>query len=76
MEVGAVLEGNIVDVAPQAEMDFAPEPAEQVLVPKSQPTLDGFDVSAPAWRRTARRPTCTTDSASCVSAGCASIFRA
>ena len=43
MEVGAALEGNIVDVAPQAEMHFAPEPAEQVLVPKSQLTLDGVE---------------------------------
>ena len=43
MEVGAVLEGNIVDVAPQAQIDFAPEPAPQVLVPKPQPTLEGFD---------------------------------
>jgi len=43
MEVGASLEGNIVDVAPQVEMDFTPEPVEQVLVPNSQPTLDGFE---------------------------------
>ena len=43
MEVGAALEGNIVDLAPQAEMDFAPEPAEQVLVPNWQLTLDGFE---------------------------------
>ena len=43
MEVGAALEGNIVDVAPQVEMDFTDEPVEELLVPKAQPTLDGFD---------------------------------
>ena len=75
MEVGAVLEGNIVDVAPQAEMDFAPEPAEQVLVPKSQLTLDGFE-SQLRLAANGTEPACTTDSASCGSAGCASIFRA
>src|SRR5439155_10489830 len=43
MEVGAALEGNIVDVAPQAEIGLTPQLVEQVLVPQSQPTLDGFD---------------------------------
>src|SRR5207249_1338863 len=43
MELGAVLEGNIVDIAPQADIDFSPEPLTEVLVPKPQPTLDGFD---------------------------------
>jgi hypothetical protein len=43
MEVGAALEGNIVDVAPETEMDLAPVPVEELPVPKSQPTLDGLD---------------------------------
>ena len=43
MEVGAMLEGNIVDIAPQAEIDFVAEPAARVLVPRSQPALEGFD---------------------------------
>jgi hypothetical protein len=43
MEVGAGLEGNIVDIAPQAEIDFRPEPVSSLLVPKPQPALEGFD---------------------------------
>lgn len=42
MEVGAVLEGNVVDVAPQPQIDFAPMPEPQILVPESQPALEGF----------------------------------
>lgn len=42
MEIGAVLEGNVVDVAPQPQIDFAPEPEPQILVPESQPALEGF----------------------------------
>ncbi len=43
MEVGAVLEGNIVDLAPQAEMDFTPEPSPEPLVPKAQPAFADFE---------------------------------
>lgn len=43
MELGAALEGNIVDIAPQSEIDFGTEPSTEELVPKPQPTLDGFD---------------------------------
>lgn len=43
MEVGAILEGNIVDIASQAEIDFSLEAPTQVLTPKPQPTLDGFE---------------------------------
>lgn len=74
MEVGAALEGNIVDLAPQAEMDFAPEPAEQVLVPNSQLTLDGFE-SQLRLAANSTGATCMIDSASCGSVGYASIFR-
>ena len=74
MEVGAVLEGNIVDMAPQAEIDFAPEPASAGLGPEAQPALEGFDSQLRlADERGARA--CTTDSVSCGSAGSASIFR-
>ncbi len=45
MEVGAILEGNVVDITQQPELDLQPtEPqAPQVLVPEVQPTLDGFE---------------------------------
>jgi hypothetical protein len=43
MEVGAALEGNVVDIAPQATIDFSPAGPTEVLVPRPQPTLDGFD---------------------------------
>src|ERR1019366_7508314 len=45
MEVGAILEGNIVDIAPQPGLDLQvvePE-AAQVLVPEVQPTFEGFE---------------------------------
>lgn len=43
MEVGAILEGNIVDLAPQAQLDLAATAAPQVLAPQPQPTLAGFE---------------------------------
>ena len=43
MEVGAILEGNIVDLAPQAELDLHAVAAPQVLVPAPQSTLAGFE---------------------------------
>ena len=49
MEVGAILEGNVVDIAQQPELDLKPtEPlAPLVLVPEVQPTLDGFETQLP-----------------------------
>ncbi len=44
MEVGAILEGNVVDLAPQASLDLAAAAAPQELAPKPQPTLAGFEV--------------------------------
>ena len=45
MEVGAILEGNVVDITQQPELDLQPpEPqALQVLVPEVQPSFDGFE---------------------------------
>jgi len=47
MEVGAVLEGNIVDLTPQARMDFSAPPQIIVppvpLAPPVQPGFDGFE---------------------------------
>ncbi len=49
MEVGAILEGNVVDIAQQPELDLQPTEAQapQVLVPEAQPTLDGFETQLP-----------------------------
>ncbi len=49
MEVGAILEGNVVDIAQQPELDLQPtEPqALQVLVPEVQPSFDGFETQLP-----------------------------
>ena len=49
MEVGAILEGNVVDIAQQFEIDMRPaEPqALHVLAPEAQASLDGF-VTEPA----------------------------
>ena len=49
MEVGAILEGNVVDIAQQPELDLQPteSSAPQVLVPEVQPTLDGFETQLP-----------------------------
>lgn len=43
MEVGAVLEGNIVDLAPQPEMNFTSEPSPEPLIPKAQPAFAEFE---------------------------------
>ena len=43
MEVGAALEGNVVEITPQSQIDFPPEPPPQVMAPKNQPALDGLD---------------------------------
>ncbi|WP_242472963.1 class I SAM-dependent DNA methyltransferase [Rhodoferax fermentans] len=49
MEVGAILEGNIVDLAPQQGLDLRPtEPeAPQVIFPEVQPVFEGFEVQLP-----------------------------
>jgi hypothetical protein len=49
MEVGAILEGNIVDIAPQAGLDLQPTVPEapQVLVPEVQPSLFGLETQLP-----------------------------
>ena len=39
LEIGAILEGNIVDLAPQSEMDFTPTPELGKLVPEIRATL-------------------------------------
>jgi hypothetical protein len=41
MEIGAILEGNVVDLTPQFEMNFTPEPVVQHLIPDVQSTLFG-----------------------------------
>jgi hypothetical protein len=43
MEVGAILEGNIVDLTSQIPMDFSTEETEQPLFPEERPTLFGPD---------------------------------
>lgn len=43
MEIGAILEGNIVDLAPQATLDLLATAAPQVLAPQPQATLAGFE---------------------------------
>lgn len=44
MEVGAILEGNVVDLTPQTTLDLLPATdAPQLLVPEVQPNLEGFE---------------------------------
>jgi hypothetical protein len=43
MEIGAILEGNIVDLTAQMPMDFTEEETQQPLVPEERPTLFGPD---------------------------------
>jgi hypothetical protein len=49
MEVGAILEGNIVDIAPQRSLDLTnTEPqAAQVIIPEVQATIEGFETQLP-----------------------------
>lgn len=49
MEVGAILEGNVIDVAEQPGLDLQPtEPEEpQVIIPDVQPKLAGFEDQLP-----------------------------
>ncbi|WP_048438816.1 N-6 DNA methylase [Caenimonas sp. SL110] len=54
MEVGAILEGNVVDIAQQPELDLQPTApvAAQVLVPEVQPTFEGFETQLPLSQAT------------------------
>lgn len=56
MEIGAMLEGNIVDLAPQAELDLLATAAPQPLAPSVQPTLTGFETQL-ELTATPRQPT-------------------
>ncbi len=50
MELGAILEGSVVDLAPQSQFDLAPqaaEPVAQVIIPAMQGSLEGFDLQLP-----------------------------
>lgn len=49
MELGAILEGNVVEMETQRGLDLMPtEPeAPQVIVPDVQPRLEGFEVQLP-----------------------------
>ena len=54
MEVGAILEGNVIDVAEQPGLDLQPtEPEEpQVIIPDVQPKLVGFEDQLPLSQAT------------------------
>ncbi|MCB1633307.1 MAG: class I SAM-dependent DNA methyltransferase [Xanthomonadales bacterium] len=43
MEIGAILEGNIVDLAPQAELNLLAPARAEPLAPRPQGTLAGFE---------------------------------
>ena len=77
MEIGAVLEGNVVDLTPQPQFDFAlasdPQPELPGLASATQLSL--LEEGQRARPTTRPVQTCTTDSASCASAGCAGISR-
>jgi len=49
MEVGAILEGNVVDLAPQPSLDLQPTAPEapQVIIPEVQPAFAGFETQLP-----------------------------
>lgn len=49
MEVGAILEGNIVDLAPQQGLDLRPTEPEalQVIFHEVQPVFEGFETQLP-----------------------------
>ena len=48
MEVGAILEGNVVDLAPPANLNLLPaSEATQQVVPEVQPAFDGFETQLP-----------------------------
>lgn len=41
LEIGAILEGSIIDLTPQSQFDFSPAPVAQQLFPEVQQTLFG-----------------------------------
>jgi hypothetical protein len=43
LEIGAILEGNIVDLTMQSQLDFTEEAAPEPLIPEESPTLFGSD---------------------------------
>ena len=49
MEVGAILEGNVVEMETQRGLDLMPTAPEapQVIVPEVQPALEGFETQLP-----------------------------
>lgn len=49
MELGAILEGNVVEMETQRGLDLMPtvQDAPQVIVPDVQPRLEGFEVQLP-----------------------------
>ena len=48
LELGAILEGNVVDITPQRAFDLDPAPpAERAPIPAVQPSLPGFAVQLP-----------------------------
>ncbi len=49
MEVGAILEGNIVDIAPQRSLDLSNTElqAAEVIFPEVQATIEGFETQLP-----------------------------
>lgn len=58
MEVGAILEGNVIDVTPQSGFDFqpgTPTSAQTVVIPEVQPSLDGFATQLPLAESAAPR---------------------
>jgi hypothetical protein len=74
MEVGAILEGNIVELEqqPGLDLDGAAEPVEIIPLPQS----DLFGAVQPGLTSAAGQPNLHDRSANCASAGCASTFRA
>ncbi len=58
MEVGAILEGNIVDLAPQPSLDLQPTAPEapQVIIPEVQSSLMGFEGSQLPLSQSADQP--------------------
>lgn len=58
MEVGAILEGNVIDVTPQSGFAFqpgTPTSAQTVVIPEVQPSLDGFATQLPLAESAAPR---------------------
>ena len=73
LEVGAVLEGNVVELAPQRGLDFTEPAVPQQLLPDIQATCSAQ--CSPRSKPGRPAPTCTTASANCASASCASTSR-